>query len=86
MQALAVLEAALGRDHDDALSSRVSLGLALADAGRLTEEGVQWLAWEQPVTTGVNGRVARTGERSLVDDTRLDADYVGSGPSLDPGS
>ena len=37
-------------------------------------------------SAGVNGRVARTGERSLVDDTRLDADYVGSGPSLDPGS
>jgi putative nucleotidyltransferase with HDIG domain len=34
----------------------------------------------------VNGRVARTGRRSLVDDTRLDADYVGSGPSVDPGS
>ncbi len=58
----------------------------VAAAGRLTEDGVQLLAWEQPVGTGVNGRVARTGERSLVDDTRLDPDYVGSGPSLDPGS
>jgi diguanylate cyclase (GGDEF)-like protein len=66
-------------DDDDVLR-------IVAAAGRLTEDGVQWLAWEQPVGTGVNGRVARTGERSLVDDTRLDPDYVGSGPSLDPGS
>ena len=26
------------------------------------------------------------GEASLVDDTRLDPDYLGSGPSVDPGS
>ena len=58
----------------------------VAAAGRLTEAGVRWLATEQPVTRGVNGRVARTGERSLVDDTRTDSDYIGSGPSLDPGS
>lgn len=58
----------------------------VAAAGRLTEEGVQFLAWEQPLSSGVNGRVARSGERSLVDDTRLDGDYVGSGPSVDPGS
>jgi diguanylate cyclase (GGDEF)-like protein/putative nucleotidyltransferase with HDIG domain len=66
-------------DHDEVLR-------IVAAAGRLTEDGVQWLAWEQPLAAGVNGRVARTGERSLVDDTRLDPDYVGSGPSLDPGS
>ena len=59
---------------------------AVAGAGRLAEEGFQWLAWEQPVDRGVNGRVARTGVRSLVDDTRLDRDYVGAGPSVDPGS
>jgi diguanylate cyclase (GGDEF)-like protein/putative nucleotidyltransferase with HDIG domain len=58
----------------------------VAAAGRLTEEGVHFLAWEQPVSGGVNGRVARTGELSLVNDTRLDPDYVGSGPSVDPGS
>ena len=34
----------------------------------------------------MNGRVACTGLLSLVDDTRLDPDYVGTGPSLDPGS
>jgi diguanylate cyclase (GGDEF)-like protein len=66
-------------DHDDVLR-------IVAATGRLTEEGVHWLAREQPLARGVNGRVARTGERSLVDDTRLDPDYVGSGPSLDPGS
>jgi diguanylate cyclase (GGDEF)-like protein/putative nucleotidyltransferase with HDIG domain len=58
----------------------------VAATGRLTEDGVDWLAREQPISSGVNGRVARTGERSLVDDTRLDPDYVGGGPSLDPGS
>ena len=58
----------------------------VAATGRLTEEGIDWLAWEQSIASGVNGRVARTGRRSLVDDTRLDADYVGAGPSLDPGS
>jgi len=58
----------------------------VAATGRLTEQGVDWLAWEQSIESGVNGRVARTGRRSLVDDTRLDADYVGSGPSVDPGS
>jgi diguanylate cyclase (GGDEF)-like protein/putative nucleotidyltransferase with HDIG domain len=58
----------------------------VAAAGRLTEDGLAWLAREQPVTRGVNGRVARTGRRALVEDTRLDPDYVGSGPSLDPGS
>jgi diguanylate cyclase (GGDEF)-like protein len=58
----------------------------VAAAGRLTEEGIDWLAWEQSLHAGVNGRVARSGRRSLVDDTRLDADYLGSGPSLDPGS
>ncbi len=59
---------------------------AVAGAGQLAEEGFQWLAWEQPVDRGVNGRVARSGLRSLVDDTRLDKDYVGAGPSVDPGS
>lgn len=58
----------------------------VAATGRLTEDGLDWLAREQSIHAGVNGRVARTGRRSLVDDTRLDADYVGSGPSLDPGS
>lgn len=66
-------------DHDRMLR-------IVAAAGRLTEESYEWLVWEQPVELGVNGRVARSGQRSLVDDTRLDPDYVGSGPSVDPGS
>jgi tetratricopeptide (TPR) repeat protein/tRNA A-37 threonylcarbamoyl transferase component Bud32 len=36
-QALAVLEAALGRDHDDTLASLNQLALALTEAGRLAE-------------------------------------------------
>jgi diguanylate cyclase (GGDEF)-like protein len=66
-------------DRDDILR-------IVAAAGSLTDEGIDWLAWEQSVHAGVNGRVARSGRRSLVDDTRLDHDYLGSGPSLDPGS
>ena len=58
----------------------------VAAAGRLTEADPEWLAREQSVTTGVNGRVARTGRLALVDDTRQDADYYGSDPALDPGS
>jgi diguanylate cyclase (GGDEF)-like protein len=72
--------AAIHRLDDDAMLRIV------AATGRLTEDGVHWLAREQPLALGVNGRVARSGERSLVNDTRLDPDYVGSGPSLDPGS
>jgi len=63
----------------------------LDGAGRLAERAANFLAWEQPVQTGVNGRVARTGVLALVDDTALDPDYVGSharaaGARRDPGS
>ena len=63
----------------------------LDGAGRLAERAANFLAWEQPVDSGVNGRVARTGILALVDDTALDPDYVGShareaGAQRDPGS
>jgi diguanylate cyclase (GGDEF)-like protein len=58
----------------------------VAAAGRLTESGLQYLVQEQPIDTGVNGRVARTGRLALVDDTRLDPDYICVSPSVDPGS
>ena len=63
----------------------------LDGAGRLAEHAANFLAWEQPVASGVNGRVARTGVLSLVDDTALDPDYLGShareaGAGRDPGS
>jgi diguanylate cyclase (GGDEF)-like protein/putative nucleotidyltransferase with HDIG domain len=57
-----------------------------AAAGRLTEDGVSYLVSEQPISCGVNGRVARTGRPALVDDTRLDPDYITVAPSVDPGS
>ncbi len=59
---------------------------SVAAAGHLTQEGLDWLAQEQPITVGINGRVARTGELSLVDDTRRNGEYLASSPSLDPGS
>lgn len=58
----------------------------VAGAGRLTEDDTEYLVREQPVSSGVNGRVARTGKLSLVDDTRLDPDYISVSPSVDPGS
>jgi HD-GYP domain-containing protein (c-di-GMP phosphodiesterase class II) len=63
----------------------------LEGAGRLAERAANFLAWEQPVDAGVNGRVARTGILALVDDTALDPDYLGShaheaGAQRDPGS
>ncbi|MGN6202069.1 MAG: HD domain-containing phosphohydrolase [Solirubrobacterales bacterium] len=54
-------------------------------AGPLAEsEG--FLAHEQPVELGVNGRVARSGRAAMVNDTRLDSDYLGRDPQTDPGS
>jgi GAF domain-containing protein len=49
----------------------------VAGAGRLTEGDANFLAWEQPLSRGVNGRVARTGVLALVPDTEKDPDYVG---------
>ncbi|HVY97502.1 MAG TPA: HD domain-containing phosphohydrolase [Solirubrobacterales bacterium] len=58
----------------------------VAAAGPLAEEVDDFLALEQPVEVGVNGRVARSGEPALVNDTRLDSDYLTRNPRTDPGS
>ncbi|HEY5053409.1 MAG TPA: HD domain-containing phosphohydrolase [Solirubrobacterales bacterium] len=58
----------------------------VAGAGPLAEEVADFLAMVQPVEHGVNGRVARTGEAAMVNDTQLDSDYLSRNPSTDPGS
>jgi putative nucleotidyltransferase with HDIG domain len=55
-------------------------------AGPLAEEVTDFLAQEQPVEVGVNGRVARSGRPAMVNDTRLDSDYLARNPRTDPGS
>jgi putative nucleotidyltransferase with HDIG domain len=58
----------------------------VAGAGPLAEEFGGFLALEQPVEVGVNGRVARSGRAAMVNDTRLDSDYLTRNPRTDPGS
>jgi putative nucleotidyltransferase with HDIG domain len=58
----------------------------VAAAGPLAEEVDGFLAVEQPVEVGVNGRVARSGRPAMVNDTRLDSDYLTRNPRTDPGS
>jgi putative nucleotidyltransferase with HDIG domain len=58
----------------------------VAGAGPLAEEVDDFLALEQPVEIGVNGRVARSGEPAMINDTRLDSDYLHRNPRTDPGS
>jgi putative nucleotidyltransferase with HDIG domain len=56
----------------------------IASAGPLA--GAGFLYDVQPVTRGVNGRVARTGRAALVEDTRDDPDYLRRDTRTDPGS
>jgi putative nucleotidyltransferase with HDIG domain len=58
----------------------------VAGAGPLAEELSDFLAVEQPIEVGVNGRVVRTGQPAMVNDTRLDSDYLHRNPRTDPGS
>jgi diguanylate cyclase (GGDEF)-like protein/putative nucleotidyltransferase with HDIG domain len=58
----------------------------VAGAGPLADSDANFLAWQQPISTGVNGRVARTATASLVSDTRLDPDYIGRNDQVDPRS
>jgi putative nucleotidyltransferase with HDIG domain len=58
----------------------------VAAAGPLAEEVGDFLALVQPVEVGVNGRVARSGEAAMVNDTQLDSDYLHRNPRTDPGS
>jgi putative nucleotidyltransferase with HDIG domain len=56
----------------------------VASAGPLAEQGGRFLLTEQPVSMGVNGRVARTGELAMIDDTRIDPDYLSRDRDTDP--
>ena len=57
-------------------------------AGPLAAEMGGFLALEQPVESGINGRVARSGRPAMVNDTARDPDYLGTetGIGTDPGS
>jgi HD-GYP domain-containing protein (c-di-GMP phosphodiesterase class II) len=57
----------------------------VAAAGPLVDQ-IGFLAFEQSINVGVNGRVARTGEIAFVPDTRNDVDYLGRNDHTDPRS
>jgi diguanylate cyclase (GGDEF)-like protein len=65
-------------DPDDTLR-------VVAAAGPLADHD-DFLAYEQPIQEGVNGRVARTGQRAIIADTTTDPDYLRRDPRSDPGS
>jgi HD-GYP domain-containing protein (c-di-GMP phosphodiesterase class II) len=58
----------------------------LAARGLLGEVMKEFLLTEQPVSEGVNGRVARSSVTALVKDTRTDCDYIVRDPLTDPRS
>jgi HD-GYP domain-containing protein (c-di-GMP phosphodiesterase class II) len=58
----------------------------VAGRGPLAEVMTEFLLTEQPVSEGVNGRVARSGQTVLIADTRSDSDYIVRDPSTDPRS
>jgi len=58
----------------------------VAGRGPLADVMTEFLLVEQPLSEGVNGRVARTGVTALVSDTREDGDYVVRDPQTDPRS
>jgi putative nucleotidyltransferase with HDIG domain len=58
----------------------------VCSAGPLAEQDGRFVLAEQPLTCGVTGRVARTGETALIADTRLDSDYTARDPETDPRS
>jgi HD-GYP domain-containing protein (c-di-GMP phosphodiesterase class II) len=58
----------------------------VAGSGALAEVMTEFLLVEQSVRHGINGRVARSGETSLVSDTRADRDYMVRDPNTDPRS
>jgi HD-GYP domain-containing protein (c-di-GMP phosphodiesterase class II) len=72
--------AAIQRLDDDGVLRLV------AGRGPLAEVMAEFLLTEQPVSQGVNGRVARSGSTALVTDTKADADYIVRDPHTDPGS
>jgi putative nucleotidyltransferase with HDIG domain len=89
-----VAAAAVGQLHDSfdyylAVVQRLDgdgMLRVVAAAGPLARESEDFLARTQPVEVGVNGRVARSGEPVMVNDTQLDSDYLQRNPTIDPGS
>jgi HD-GYP domain-containing protein (c-di-GMP phosphodiesterase class II) len=72
--------AAIQRLDDDGVLRLV------AGRGPLAEVMTEFLLTEQPVSAGVNGKVARSGHTALVADTREDPDYIVRDPITDPRS
>ncbi len=70
--------AAIQRLDDDGVLRLV------AGRGPLAEVMTEFLLTEQPVSEGVNGKVARSGTTALVPDTRADPDYIVRDPKTDP--
>ena len=58
----------------------------VAGSGPLADVMAEFLLVDQPVSEGVNGRVARTGVTALLSDTRQDPDYIVRDPKTDPRS
>jgi HD-GYP domain-containing protein (c-di-GMP phosphodiesterase class II) len=58
----------------------------VAGRGPLAEVMTEFLLTEQPVSEGVNGKVARSGHTALVPDTRTDPDYIVRDRKTDPRS
>jgi HD-GYP domain-containing protein (c-di-GMP phosphodiesterase class II) len=56
----------------------------VAGRGPLAEVMTEFLLTEQPVSEGVNGKVARSGQTHLIGDTREDPDYIVRDPTTDP--
>jgi HD-GYP domain-containing protein (c-di-GMP phosphodiesterase class II) len=56
----------------------------VAGRGPLAEVMTEFLLTEQPVSQGVNGKVARSGQTHLIPDTREDPDYIVRDPTTDP--
>jgi HD-GYP domain-containing protein (c-di-GMP phosphodiesterase class II) len=56
----------------------------VAGRGPLAEVMTEFLLTEQPVSQGVNGKVARSGQTHLISDTREDPDYIVRDPTTDP--
>ncbi len=58
----------------------------VAGRGPLADVMAEFLIDEQPISRGVNGRVARTGVTALLSDTREDPDYIIRDRKTDPRS
>lgn len=78
-QAFGFFLAVIQRLDDDAILRVV------AAAGPLAASP-DFLAHEQPLQEGVNGRVARTGQPAVIPDTAQDPDYLRRDLRSDPGS